>query len=97
LAAIERIPRDEPVAAVTVIVSPGSELTPPTAGPEKSLLVTPIVAVPVAVIVFVSFLATGGSLTSTSVIETVAGVEVSSPSLAVNVNASAPVRFTRGV
>ena len=32
-----------PVAAVTFTVSPGSEVTPLTAGPEKSLLVTPIV------------------------------------------------------
>ena len=69
-----------PVAAVTFTVSPGSEVTPLTAGPEKSLPVTTMVVVLVALVRFVSFLATGGSLTSTRVMETVAGVEVSGPS-----------------
>ena len=54
------------MAAVTVTVSVGSEVTPPRNGPETSFAVTGMVVVDVTVKDLASNLATGGSLTSTT-------------------------------
>ena len=81
-----------PLTPVTVMLSVGSEVTPPKTGPTRSLLVTAIVVVFVAVIVGKSDLATGGSFTSTMVSVIVTAADVASrSSLAVTLKVSVPV------
>ena len=77
---------------VTVMVSDGSEGAPPTSGPVKSLARTLIVVVAVARTTMpASVLAIGLSLTSVTVIETVATLESRLPSLALKVKLSGPL------